>query len=389
VRGVLALCGPGNNGADGLAVAGILHTRRLGFEVRAQLVAARYNQGVAQQLALARAHGVIVEHELDPALWRAIGRDWICVDALLGTGARGAPRGSIAAAITWLRAQNLLCVAIDVPSGVDPDSGRVPADAVVATRTITMQRSKPGLHITPGRACAGEVVIADIGLTATGADADERPESEEHAEFELILPSSVSALVRRRCGPARHKGERGHVAIVGGSEGTIGAAVLAGVAALRAGAGVVTLVSAASGISGMLASRPELMVARPAGASLHILAGALVVGPGLTDAAARASLARFFCDDPRPAIWDASALDEVPDLSHGAAPAGPRVITPHPGEAARMLSRLSGGARAWSSREVQEDRVRPRARSLQRPARRSSSKGRDRSCAPALAWRSA
>lgn len=354
-QSVGVLVGPGNNGGDGLAVARQLHG--WGVSVAAWMLTERHNAAVAEQLRLCRAYGVDVRQGR-PDDEDAIGRLW--VDAMLGTGSRGAPRGVIAEVVEWSRAHAVPCVAIDLPTGVDPDTGAVVGGAVRAVCTVTFARSKPGLHVTPGRHHAGRVVVADIGLLPPPG-VDER--------LRLIDLEGVAAALRGLPAGA-HKGERGHLGIVGGSPGTTGAALLAAVAGLRAGAGLVTVASPDPALATvLLAARPELMTAplmtEPA-QSLLPRANALVVGPGLTDPASQAMLPRLFTEDPRPALWDASALDCVP-LSSGEAKggarggaepvlAGPRLITPHPGEAARLLQRLAPDE-GWSGAQVQARRI--------------------------------
>jgi NAD(P)H-hydrate epimerase len=194
------------------------------------------------------------------------------------------------------------------------------------------------------------VVIADIGIQL---------DPEAGVAGRLIGPAWVARTLAALPAGA-HKGQRGHVAIVGGGAGTPGAAVLAATGAMRAGAGLATIVTGDPDVRAqLLAGRPELMVAPWAGMDDPLPAAqALVVGPGLTDRAAAAGLPALWAGDPRPALWDASALDHVP-----IAPVDqPRIITPHPGEAARMLARTplaAGAARsdAWTAARVQSDRV--------------------------------
>lgn len=335
---VLVLVGPGNNGGDGLALARILAHR--GVAVRALLTTPRHNDAVEQQLALARAFGVSVDEHL-PA--QAPARA-VVVDAMLGTGSSGPPRGGIAAALRW---QSPICgprVAIDVPTGVEVDTGTAYEGAFVADVTVTFVRSKVGLHVTPGRDHAGRVVVADIGIAmAPGTSSG----------FELIAPGSVRDAL---CGlpEGAHKGERGHVGIVGGARGTPGAAILAGLAALRSGAGLVTVITRNPEVrEQIIAHRPELMVTDwVEQAEPHPAAKVLVVGPGLTDPEGLDALASLYRDDPRPALWDASALAQVPA---DVAPAGGRILTPHPGEAARMLAAVE--QQSWSTARVQRDRI--------------------------------
>ncbi len=334
------LVGPGNNGGDGLAVARQLRGWRV--PVEAWMVTERHNHAVAEQRALLGAYGVAV-HEGLPHDDEA-GRLW--VDALLGTGSRGAPRGAVGEAVQWLERHRPPCVAIDLPTGVDPDTGAVEGAAVRAVSTVTFARSKPGLHVTPGRTHAGRVVVADIGLLTP-------PEADE--PLALLDPQDVAAWLGGLPGGA-HKGQRGHVGIVGGSRGTAGAALLAGVAALRAGAGMVTVASPEPELATvLLGARPELMTAPIPEDPTTLLprATALVVGPGLTDARSQALLPRVFIEDPRPALWDASALDHVP---LGATPGGLRVLTPHPGEAARLMARHAT-SESWTAARVQAHRL--------------------------------
>jgi len=332
-RPVHVLCGPGNNGADGVAIARILHGR--GVSVQLHVLAQRRGAAVVQQLAVAARIGVPVDDSL-PALRGSV----VIVDAMLGTGATGPLREPYLTAVAWANAADATRIAVDLPSGIDADTGAVPGPALRADVTVTFQRSKPGLHLTPARAYVGAVVVADIGLLSPGTG--DAPT--------LLGPVQVRAwLTGLR--PGAHKGERGHVGILGGSAGTPGAAVLSGAAALRAGAGLVTIVSGDAEVQAqLLQHRPELMVTGrsepPAPA-----AAALVVGPGLTQAADRAGLHALYEHDPRPAVWDASALSEVP----GARTGGPRVLTPHPAEAARLLSLRTG--QAWTTAGVQADRL--------------------------------
>jgi hydroxyethylthiazole kinase-like uncharacterized protein yjeF len=335
---VLILVGPGNNGGDGLAVARVLHGR--GRQVRAVLVGARHNDAVAQQLALARAHGVEVAEQLpEPP-----NVSTIIVDALLGTGSRGAPRGAIADALAWLAGlerAHLGVVAVDLPSGVDVDTGAVQGAVATADVTVTFQRSKPGLHLTPAREHVGQLVVADIGLLA--------PDGIE-PKLVLIDPREVAQQLGG-LPAAAHKGRRGHVGVIGGTGGTPGAAILAATAALRAGAGLATLAPLDPELRELLiARRPELMLAAPEHAWTIPSADVLVVGPGLVIGDPPA-LARLRSEDPRKMIWDASGLDHYersPMSAH-------HVLTPHPGEAARLLARVDPD-RSWDAAAVQANR---------------------------------
>lgn len=333
-RPVHVLCGPGNNGGDGAAIARILHGR--GVPVQLHLLAERPGPALADQLALAERLGVAVHRGLPPPPRGPA----VVVDAMLGTGAAPPLREPYLAGVAWANAAEATRVAVDLPTGVDADTGAVPGPAVRADLTVTFERSKPGLHLTPACACVGELVIARIGLVDAGAAVGTR----------LIDPAEVRAWLAALPVGA-HKGERGHLGVVGGSAGTPGAAVLSGAAALRAGAGLVTIVSGDAGVQAQLiAHRPELMVTDLEAPPVP-RANALVVGPGLTREADRRGLARLYADDPRPAVWDASALAEIA----GAEVGGARVLTPHPAEAARLLSLRTG--QAWTTQQVQAGRL--------------------------------
>jgi NAD(P)H-hydrate epimerase len=340
---VIVVCGPGNNGGDGHAIARQLHG--WGVPVHVVLATSRRNAAAEAQRALALACGV-GELAIDDAPSAAI-----VVDALLGIGTRGAPQGEVATMLAALRRIAGPRVAVDVPSGVDPDRGAVHEGAIAAAVTVTFGRSKPGLHVTPGCANAGRVVIADIGLVAP---------PELRTPWSLVDPTAMRDVLAVSS-TARHKGDRGHVAIRGGSVDTPGAAVLVATAAFRAGAGLVTVASDDGLVRAAVLERvPEAMFVATSRLS-EIAASALVVGPGLTDSAARAGLAATWHEDPRPAIWDASALAVIDrDCSTAR-----RVITPHPGEAARMLARLEDDP-TWTPARVQADRIDAATRLAQR-----------------------
>lgn len=328
---VVVVCGPGNNGADGMAIA-----RQLagwGVPVHAVAVMDPGGAGFAEQRRLARACGVV------EIAMTEIGDHALVVDACLGTGSRGVPRGVIAEALAALNRVSGPRLAVDVPSGVDPDRGTVAEHAIRAAVTVTFGRSKAGLHLWPGCEHAGRVVVADIGLA---------PVPPSGRRWTVADPREVARTVGERR-EIRHKGDRGHVAVRGGGEQTPGAAVLAACAAFRSGAGLVTLLSDVAAVrQAMMTAVPEAMLASSRDPHAH---DAEVVGPGLTDADDLAELAAVWRDDPRPAVWDASALAAIDGLC-GAAQ---RVITPHPAEAARILSRLDGTS--WSGARVQADRV--------------------------------
>jgi NAD(P)H-hydrate epimerase len=365
---VAVLCGPGNNGGDGLVVA--RHLAAAGVRrVRAVLLGRReqVRGDAAGALAalLDAAPQVLVEAPDDGALAAALGEagaaGWdLAIDALFGTGLIRPLEGRYRTAVEWLNAFRGPVVAIDLPSGVDAATGRVLGAAVRATVTLTLGLAKLGLALLPGAALAGEVVVLDIGHPAAlvAAAPGDR----------LLDPAELAAAVRRLVprDPAGHKGTYGHVLVVAGAAGTAGAVALAALGALRAGAGLVTVAAPASLRPALEAKLWEAMVRPlPDGADGALDASALaevldlaaardavVLGPGLTTGPGAAAV---ICEAARrltaPTLLDADGLNALggPEgLAGLRGAAGPRVLTPHPGEMGRLLGR--------STREVEADR---------------------------------
>lgn len=356
---VLILAGKGNNGGDGLVAA--RHLQAEGVPVVVALVGreeevagdARVNLDIARRCGL-DLRVVADESSLDAL---RVLRPSLVVDALLGTGVRGAARGITAAAIRLVQEYAAPVLAVDVPSGLDADTGRAEGDCVRANRTVTMGCLKPGLVQHSGRTLAGEVEVAPIGwpLAAVAAEGLRLAVS-ERLEVAAWLP-------RRK--PDAHKGTAGHLLVLAGSRGLTGAAALASRAGLRAGAGLVTLALPAS-LQPLLAARQDevmtLPVAETAAQALSERAWtavldflercrALALGPGMgRDREPQALAARAAVEAPVPAVLDADGLQALAgrlDLLQGAK--APRVLTPHPGEMAALLGR--------TVEEVQADRI--------------------------------
>jgi hydroxyethylthiazole kinase-like uncharacterized protein yjeF len=249
----------------------------------------------------------------------------VVVDALLGTGLKGAPRDETGRVIEQINTAGIPVLAVDIPSGVNASTGEVAGTAVRADVTVTMHGRKVGLAVAPGRFLAGEVHVADIGLA---------PAETEHR----LVTEAILAEVPRRSS-RDNKYTAGHVVVVGGSRGMTGAAALASRAALRADAGYVTIAAPAESLPVL-----ETLVLEAVKRQLEQVfeaaarAGALAVGPGLgRDAEAKALVRRLLEEVEVPAVVDADALYE---LEPGEWPA-PRVLTPHEGELARLLGRDS------------------------------------------------
>ena len=334
-RRVQVLAGPGNNGGDGLVAARHLHAA--GVAVRVSLLAdpSRLPPDAAQALSDAQEAGVAIDiGRLDG------GEADLFIDALLGIGASRAPKGLIAAAIADVNARQAPVLAVDLPSGLHPDTGTLLGPAAVrASVTLALLTLKPGCCTGQGRDQAGELWFDTLGVTA-------------HAPTAWL--SGPASLRPRR--HAAHKGSYGDVTVVGGASGMVGAAWLAARAALAAGAGRVycSLLDAQAAM--LDPARPELM-ARSAWWQSHpsLLAQSTVVcGCGGGDAV-RAALPPLLSHAAR-LVLDADALNALaadpalqPLLRARATRALATLLTPHPLEAARLLR--------TSSTEVQRDRL--------------------------------
>ncbi len=372
-RKAVIFAGTGNNGGDGLVAA--RHLVNWGARVRVFLAGdrARASADMAAQLAMAERIGVEIvplgEETEAKAKLNAATAD-VLIDALLGTGSRGAPRAAVAAAIDIVNGAGRPVLAVDMPSGVDADTGAAPGPAVRATWTVTFGLPKVGLLLPPGRELAGHVVVADIGLpralvAGTGEKSEPGPSdvagkpaqnNRDPAPPVTLLagPDLVQRLLPVRPA-AGHKGTFGHVLVVGGARGMSGAAILAARCAQRAGAGLVTLagpagllpVFAGTILEALTRPLPEAfdggLAPEAAAGVLQALerADVLVIGPGLsrTDGVARV-VRRVLEEATRPVVADADALYALGEgakfLERSRSRPFPLVLTPHPGEMARL-----------------------------------------------------
>lgn len=317
VSRVVILGGPGQNGGDAWVVARHLRTR--GIDCRAILVAdlAKVRGDARANLDALEALGVDVEIVLPEQAGKVrLEGASLVVDGLLGTGLDRPIAGGYAALIDEIANTHAPVFALDMPSGVDATTGQQLGAAVRADVTATFAALKSGLFQHPARGLAGDVHLVDIGVPpAVGADTW------------LIEDEDCRSWLGRRA-PDAHKGSAGHVYIIGGDKA--GAAQLASLAAMRAGAGWVTLVGAPP-------PRAEIMHATELPA---IEQGAFVLGPGLgLDARGRDLAQSLSLELALPGVLDADALSYwaeqgIEKLRDAAAP---RVLTPHPGEAGRLL----------------------------------------------------
>ena len=249
----------------------------------------------------------------------------VVIDALFGTGFRGAPRDDAASSIERINSSLAPVVAVDLPSGVDASTGEVAGAVVAADVTVTMHARKVGLAIAPGRFHAGDVEVADIGIEAS------------ETRNQLVTDRILRLVPRKRAGDTKYSA--GSVLVVGGSPGTTGAVCLAAEAAFRADAGYVAVATHAESLPVVEARLLEAVKAPLAEVDrLARRASAVAVGPGLGRGDdERALVGRLLRELDVPAVVDADALFE---LEPGDWPA-PRVLTPHAGELARLLGKES------------------------------------------------
>lgn len=335
---VLIACGPGNNGGDGFVMARRLLEARRPVTVAFAGDAERMpSDGRAAYEAWLHAGGEIVTELPAPPQ-----SGWsLAVDALFGIGISRAPEGRYA---DWIAALNALpCprLAVDIPSGLDADTGRVFGSAFRATRTLTFVALKPGLLTLDGPDVAGEVVLNRLEVDAPAALSP---------PGHLVHPS----LFAEHLGPRRrntHKGSYGEVGLIGGAPGMAGAALLGGRAALLIGAGRVYVGMVDPGQFPVDPCQPELMLRDPE--AVMEVASVLAVGPGLGMSAQAARLLRRSVATDKPLVLDADALNLLaldPSLQVDlAGRSAPTLITPHPAEAGRLLGTDSQG--------VQQDRI--------------------------------
>jgi NAD(P)H-hydrate epimerase len=340
---VTVMCGKGNNGGDGLVVSRLAAEH--GFHVEC-LVAASESELTADsrtQLAIARAQGVQPIF-YDDCRWilkaDCLGCRDLVVDALLGTGAKGELKGPILESIRIINRSGVPVVSVDVPSGICTDTGGDLGESVWALRTVTFGLPKPYLFQGLGLEHAGYWTVADIGYPNILL--------QEPTDARLVSPEWVVSLLPERL-RASHKGENGHILIVAGSRRMPGAASLAAMSALRAGAGLVTVAGVESVLHAVSANVPEailLPLAESEGVLVPEAADELLerqhsfhaalFGPGLThQQSVREFLSRVWTQWETPSVIDADALNSV---SEGVAlPETECVLTPHPGEMSRLL----------------------------------------------------
>ena len=355
-RPVLVLAGTGNNGGDAVGVA--RHLFVCGSIPVDLLVLGDADTGsdeLAQQLRMAEALGLTATHvsgaDAVAKVEALAGNASLVVDGLFGTGLSREVSGWRRSVLAAVNAGDAPVVAVDIPSGVDADTGQVLGGAIEADVTVTFQYAQPGHVLYPGRACAGDLRVVDIGLPP--------PQRVGVTPQAYMLDDAVIRAAWVPRAPDTHKGTYGHLLVVAGVPDRPGAALLAARAGLRSGAGLVTVGSDATTIARLAPSLNELMgisigearvEAEPLLAALRPCT-ALVIGPSLPGDAKTQDVLRCVLTDARvPAVIDAGALTALgEDFGWLRSRSAPTVLTPHPGEMARLLG--------VDTRAVQRDRI--------------------------------
>src|SRR5712671_4924860 len=334
-KSVLVIAGPGNNGGDALEVAA--HLKRWFFRVRVVFSGARDNLSKDARAAFAKweAEGGGLEKDIPGDV-----RFDLAVDGLFGIGLTRALAGEHAALVGRLNALGAAILSLDVPSGINADTGAVMGCAVRASHTLTFIAHKPGLLTLDGPDHCGELRLDTLGID---------PEPLLAPEGTLLDRDVLGGAIRQR--PRNfHKGQSGSVGILGGAAGMVGAAVIAGRAALKCGAGRVYL--------GLLTPRPlyvdyaqpELMLRKPKELFAKSFVNVLVAGPGMGKSDSARRLLAPALVAPVPIVLDADALNLIAASRMLAASLAKRkvgsVLTPHPAEAARLLGVTTAGVQA-------------------------------------------
>ena len=342
---IVVMCGKGNNGGDGLGIARQLHIR---IHPRTlDVVLAGEEQDLrgeaAENYRMLKAAGCPIATGIRPEMHAAT----LIVDALLGTGLKGPARGRSLELIREINHgfPHAEVLSVDVPSGLDSDSANPPGETVHASHTVTFTAPKLCHVLSPACEFAGKLRVAPIGTPP------ELFEKDESIYLSLAEPRLFQRLFLPR--PAEsNKGMYGHVLVIAGGRGKTGAAAMAGLAALRAGAGLSTIASAESALTAIASYSPEVMteplpetdagsISLRAFDLLRHLAekkNVVAMGPGLGDHPETVQFVRRVASElQQPMVLDADALNALSG-SPWSAPAGPRVLTPHPGEMARLTN---------------------------------------------------
>jgi len=344
----LVLVGAGNNGGDGLVFA--RRWREVGRNVTVISVTKESNwQGAAKLAyeAFISSGGVVHKHlpiDIEISEYDLI------VDAMLGTGIEREVAGTIAAWIEFINNSGITILSLDTPSGLHPDTGEIMKHAVQAEFTVSFIANKTGFFLNDGPNCVGRLTCDDLGVSQALLDTVTAPVMrQENGEDQMHY------LVSRK--RTFHKGDAGYVLIIGGNSGFSGATVLSGLAALRTGAGLVSIAAHPESVTSIRSAQAELMVHAIHHAAevepLFERAAVIVIGPGMGQDTWAQELLGKVLETDKPLVVDADALNL---LAKSPQHSDSWVLTPHPGEAARMLEKTTNN--------IQQDRLH-NARALQ------------------------
>lgn len=349
-RRVVVVCGKGNNAGDGLVAGRWLAS--WGAHATAVLLLGDQDLKGAARANLERFGG---RRRGPETLAREAGRADLVIDAIFGVGLSRAPEGAAKAAIELLASGDRRVLSVDVPSGVDADTGRVPGGAAVrAALTVTLGGLKPGLLFPPGMLAAGRIEVADIGV----------PEDLQGGAGIALGEEDVAELLPRRA-PGTNKRRVGTVLVVAGSRAMPGAAALTAAACVHAGAGLTTLAAPESVVPTVIARVPEITTIplpetsegtldekgleqiRPRLGEFH----AVAIGPGLSTHPATAEAVRALVAEAEiPVVLDADGINAFAGATELLRARGaPTVLTPHAGEMSRLVGRPSA--------EIESDRL--------------------------------
>ncbi len=349
--------GPGNNGGDGLVMARHLH--QYGCLVRIFLLVEpeKIKGDAAVNLAIVRQLPIPLDIVSTEAQVKKINlaNDFAAVDSLFGTGLKREVTGHFAAAVECLNRADCPVVCVDIPSGLDSDSGQVLGCCVRANLTMTYGLAKVGQFIHPGAELCGRLEVVDISIPPLVVD-------EAGLTTKLLDKENMTGLLPTRS-PASHKGTNGHVLIIAGSAGKTGAAILCASGCLRSGSGLVSLCVPRSLNAIFETVLPEAMTIPLEDQNKQILTidnlemilaatqgkKAVILGPGLgTDPGTVELVQQLYKQITLPMVVDADALNCLAETQLPPHPAV-RILTPHPGEMARLISR--------STKEIQTERI--------------------------------
>ncbi len=349
---ILILCGRGGNGGDGFVIARLL--MQAGYAVRARTISGRAGMSASTEKML-QALEYIGAKVADCAP-EEIHKAAVIVDAMIGGGLQKSPDEQTSDVITAINASDAYVFAVDVPTGLDGSSGLAPGIAVQADASVTFHRRRPGHVMVPGRFLSGgdrAIAVADIGLT------DDHMAATSEALYENT--PTLWGYEYPQIGPAHHKYDRGHVLVLGGQEPALGAARLAAQAALRLGAGLVTMAAPVETYAIQAAALTDIMVRRfenPFGffGMLHDdRINPVVIGPGAGVGAKTSEMVSGCIERDRDLVLDADALTSIAGKigSLFSRMKGQVVLTPHDGEFSRLFPSISlAGDRIVAAREA-------------------------------------